>query len=468
MRALGAALKPANLRVYPQIIATETKKYFDSKWGNEGTADIHQVFADLIIQTGSATLMGPEIQNELFDEMFRLYQDLDKGLTPFSVFFPYAPTPAHARRDKARKAVVDLFSGIINRRRADPEAAKSNQDLVQRLMEFSYTDGSKFTDEEIAGMMIATLFAAQHTSNVTATWTTLFLLEDARNGGDYLQRALDEMRKVEPELGAFREGRGIDHKVLAEQNWLYSCVKEAIRMFPPLIFLLRRALNDIQVTDDIFIPKGHLAMVSNAVAQRLPEVFERPDEYLPDRWATWDITKLPKFSFIGFGAGLHTCMGESFAFLQVRTILDVLLTNFELELTTPFPTPDYESIVVIPHGPNIVRYKRRTNPLQGSSSISAPVQQAQVQSQPKLDFEDNITKRFTRAEVAKHTFRDDLWIIVNNKVYDITTYVPLHQGGEQALLNVAGGEATAQVEGPQHPGTVPTLLSRFQIGVLSD
>ena len=80
MRALGAALKPANLRRYPEIIAAETVRYLESKWGEEGTVDIHQAFADLIIQTGSATLMGPEIRNELFDEMYKLYQDLDKGV----------------------------------------------------------------------------------------------------------------------------------------------------------------------------------------------------------------------------------------------------------------------------------------------------------------------------------------------------------------------------------------------------
>lgn len=471
MRALGAALKPANLRVYPEIIARETKKYFETKWGNEGTADIHQAFADLIIQTGSATLMGPEIRNELFDEMYRLYQDLDKGLTPLSVFFPWAPTAAHARRDAARKSIGELFSKIIQKRRADPEAGRTNQDLVQRMMEFSYNDGSKLTDDEIAGMMVATLFAAQHTSNVTATWSTLFLLENARKGGDYLERCLEEMKRVEPEPNAFREGRGIDNKVLADQPWLYGCVKEAIRMHPPIIFLIRRALTDIPVTKDVHIPKGNMIMVSNAIAQRLPEVFERPDEYLPERWATWDISKLPKYSFIGFGAGIHTCMGESFAFLQVRTILDVLLSTYELELTTPFPTPDYESIVVMPHGPNIVRYKRRAIDSSPAIPRSIPVAQTKQQMEtPKLNFSDEFSqsKMFTRAEVARHNKRDDLWLIVRGKVYDITSYVHLHQGGEQALLRVAGGEATEQVEGPQHPGTVPTLLQRFQIGLVME
>jgi sterol 14-demethylase len=244
LRALGAALKPANLRKYPELIAQEAHRYLESKLGNQGTVDIHHVFADLIIQTGSATLMGPEIRNELFDEMFKLYQDLDKGLTPLSVFFPYAPTAAHRKRDIARREIGKLFASIIEKRRMDPESTK-NADLVQRLMEFRYQDGTALSEDEIAGMMVATLFAAQHTSNVTATWTTLFLLDDARNGGNMLQRALEEISRAEPGQGLFANGLGLDHKVVGDLTWLQACVKEAIRMHPPIIFLMRRCLVDM-------------------------------------------------------------------------------------------------------------------------------------------------------------------------------------------------------------------------------
>ncbi|KAH9250934.1 hypothetical protein BASA81_011322 [Batrachochytrium salamandrivorans] len=431
MRALGAALKPVNLRAYPEIIAKVAKKYFNEKLGeNEGVVDIHHMFADLIIKTGSSALMGPEISNELFEEMYQLYQDLDKGLTPLSVFFPYAPTEAHRKRDNARRSIGKLFERIIDRRVKEGNTSKYN-DIVQRLMDFSYSDGSKFTGDQIA-----------------------------------------EMRDSEPEDNMYREGRGIDHFTLVEQPFLHACIKEAIRMFPPIIFLMRRAMQNIPLGDGKHIPQGHMVMVSNAVAQRLGEVFENPDKYEPERWATFDMSKLPKYSFIGFGAGLHTCMGESFAFLQVRTILNVLLSSYELELTTPFPTPDYEAMVVMPHGPNMVRYRKRAAIPEAEKKTPKPARTSTTTTQtnqpkPAVESADsNNLQKYTKAEVALHNKRDDLWIIVNNHVYDITNYIHLHQGGEPALLRVAGKDATREVEGPQHPGTVPTLLTRFEIGVI--
>lgn len=46
-------------------------------------------------------------------------------------------------------------------------------------------------------------------------------------------------------------------------------------------------------------------------------------------------------------------------------------------------------------------------------------------------------KSFTLAEIAKHNSKDDAWIVVNNKVYDITGFVQAHHGWE-----LGGGVST--------------------------
>jgi len=245
---------------------------------------------------------------------------------------------------------------------------------------------------------------------------------------------------------------------------MYGAVKESIRMHPPLIMLMRRVLQDVTTINGITIPKGHRLMVSNAVAQRSPDVFPDPNTWNPARWTDFDITKLPKYSFIGFGAGIHTCMGEPFAFMQIRTILTVMFSMYEMELTTPFPEPNYEAMVVPPKGPNMIKYKLREQPV--SSLFGEKGNSSSVRTEPVVvvDTPDGDDNEFTIEEVAKHNKKEDLWIIVKGRVFDVTNYVDVHQGGEFALVNYGGRDATDAVAGPQHPASVPTLLERYCIG----
>ncbi|CAO2163504.1 unnamed protein product [Urochloa humidicola] len=51
------------------------------------------------------------------------------------------------------------------------------------------------------------------------------------------------------------------------------------------------------------------------------------------------------------------------------------------------------------------------------------------------------SKSYTKAEVSKHNTRKDCWIIIKEKVYDVTPYVEEHPGGD-AILNNAGDDST--------------------------
>lgn len=54
----------------------------------------------------------------------------------------------------------------------------------------------------------------------------------------------------------------------------------------------------------------------------LPQIFERPLSYEPDRFAPpRDEDKKKPFSYMGFGGGRHACIGQNFAYLQVRAQL---------------------------------------------------------------------------------------------------------------------------------------------------
>ena len=57
-------------------------------------------------------------------------------------------------------------------------------------------------------------------------------------------------------------------------------------------------------------------------------------------------------------------------------------------------------------------------------------------------------KVFSPEEVAKHNTRDDCWLIIEGRVYDVSQYVPDHVGGD-AILKNAGADSTTGFLGPQ-------------------
>lgn len=326
--------------------------YF-SKWGDIGEVDLKYELEHLIILTASRCLLGREVRDKLFDDVSALFHDLDNGMLPISVLFPYLPIPAHRRRDLARKKLSKIFADIIASRKC---AGKSENDMLQSFIDSKYKSGRPTTEEEVTGLLIAALFAGQHTSSITSTWTGAYLLRHK----EYLTAVVDEQKRLME-----KHGSRVDHDILSEMDVLYRCIKEALRLHPPLIMLLRQSHSDFSVTTrdgKVYdIPKGHVVATSPAFANRLPHVFKNPDRYDPDRFSEGrDEDKVNgAFSYISFGGGRHGCLGEPFAYLQIKAIWSHLLRNFEFELVSPFPEIDWNAMVVGVKGKVMVRYKRR-------------------------------------------------------------------------------------------------------------
>jgi monoamine oxidase/predicted heme/steroid binding protein len=76
-------------------------------------------------------------------------------------------------------------------------------------------------------------------------------------------------------------------------------------------------------------------------------------------------------------------------------------------------------------------------------------------------------KTFTLGEVKKHNKKNDAWTIIENKVYDITTWIPTHPGGD-VILKAVGKDGTRFFKSANHPSFVKlSVLPKYYIGNLS-
>lgn len=354
--SMANGLRTSRLKGYVPKIEKETREFL-ADWGDEGEVDLFHALSELTILTASRTLHGDDVREKLFREVSALYHDMDQGLTPLTVFFPNAPTEAHRKRNAARKKMVELFSKVIKNRKDNPNGKHSDgTDILSIFMDIKYKDGSRITDEEVTGLLIALLFAGQHTSCISSTWTSLFIAFNK----NIKNRIVAEQKAVfGDDIHA-----PLDFDKINNMQLLHDSMKEALRLCPPLILLIRKAMKDVPVkanNQTYTIPKGDMVLISPSVGMRLPDVFSDPDKFDPDRFGPGrEEHKSSPYAYLGFGGGMHSCMGQNFAFMQVKTILSVLFREYDIEMVADkMPEIDYEAMVVGPKGNCRIRYKKR-------------------------------------------------------------------------------------------------------------
>ncbi|CZT25301.1 probable cytochrome b5 [Ramularia collo-cygni] len=77
-----------------------------------------------------------------------------------------------------------------------------------------------------------------------------------------------------------------------------------------------------------------------------------------------------------------------------------------------------------------------------------------------------MSKEFTFSDVAEHTSKKDLYMIVHDKVYDVGSFVDEHPGGEEVMLDVGGQDATEAFEDVGHSDEAREILDGLLVGNL--
>jgi len=174
LKMLMPALRDKPMRSYAALIAEEVEGMI-AHWGESGEVDLIEFMKQMTIYTSSRCLLGAEFRYELNAEFSQIYHDLERGVNPLAYSFPNLPIPAFRARDKARLRLQELVRGIIQKRESQTEKPV---DMFQMLIDTRYEDGNALDDNEITGMLIATIFAGHHTSSGTAAWVLIELLRN--------------------------------------------------------------------------------------------------------------------------------------------------------------------------------------------------------------------------------------------------------------------------------------------------
>ena len=248
----------------------------------------------------------------------------------------------------------EIFCEIVRSRKI---SGRVEDDVLQNFIDSKCMEnGRSMNLSEITGLLIAMLFAGQHTSSSATSWTGACLLSHEK----YMAAAVEEQKKI---IGQY--GECIDVNILSEMGTLHCCIKEAIRMHSPSTMIIRQSKKNFIVETreghKYEIPEGHTVASSIVVGNNLPHIYNNPNVYDPYRFGQGreEDRVGGKFAYTSFGGGRHACLGEQYAYTQIKVIWSCFLRNFEFKMISPFPEGELDKFTPGPKGNVMVSYKRR-------------------------------------------------------------------------------------------------------------
>ncbi|KAG2562746.1 hypothetical protein PVAP13_8KG244401 [Panicum virgatum] len=309
------------------------QEYF-AKWGQQGMVDLKQELDQLLMLISGRCLIGKEVWKKIIDEFITLFNELiNNGM-----------------------CLTSLSEMLIEIVRLRKSYNCVEDDVLQNLIDSKYSDGRSTTEAEVVGLIISFLFAGKHTSTITSTWTGAHLLANAR----CLTSALEEQKQI-----IRKYGDHLDYNAFQEMDTLHYCIKEALRIHPPSPIFSRKVHKNFTVQtkdgNEYEIQRGHTIVSPVLFNCNLPHIYKGPDVYDPDRFGPGreEDRVGGKFAYTPFSGGRHACIGESYAYLQIKAIWSHLLRNFELKLESHFPETSWTKITSEPKGGVMVSYKKR-------------------------------------------------------------------------------------------------------------
>lgn len=299
--------------------------------------------AKIVIFTASRSLQGNEVRERLDSTFAENYHDLDMGFTPINFLFPRLPLPRNRKRDIAQKRMANTYMEIIRARREDLDSKKS-EDMIWNLMGCTYKDGKPLPDKEIAHLMIALLMAGQASSAVTSSWIMLHLAAEPLIATELYEEQLRALHSADAPLSLDAVQKLPLHA---------HVVRETLRLHPPVNALMRKVQRPLPIPGtSMCVPKSDILLAAIGHIGRSAEHFANPGRWDPHRWDTSPylddddgdnenkrgvkvdygyglVSASATSPYLPFGAGRHRCIGEQFTYLQLVTILAIMVRTFE-------------------------------------------------------------------------------------------------------------------------------------------
>jgi cytochrome P450 len=295
--------------------------------------NLREDMTELTLRIVTKTLFGSDMR----EQGLAIARELSAWLAVFrasaSVPWDLPGLPYRRFLDLSQSVDRRLVELIAERRRL----ARSGDDMLSMLLEAHDESGARLDDDELIGH-VGTIFAAGHETSANALCWTLFLLSQHPE----VEAALAE------ELSTTLRGEAPSLDALSSLPLLERVIKESLRLFPPAPMNHRIAAEDCEI-GGFAVPRSSEVLSSIYHTHRQPDLYPEPRRFRPERWQAFDPGP---YAYNPFGVGPRMCIGATFAQMELKIVLAILLQRFRFELLQERRLDRLVSIVMAP-GPGL-------------------------------------------------------------------------------------------------------------------
>ena len=356
-RRLQPAFHHSTLEQIADHVRTSSDRLL-TRWStnDDAVVDIDEAMMHLALEVVGKSLFGADLSGDAARLAQATVDALDivvkKARSPLSLPLR-VPTPANVA---LRTAVANLDSSVdamLAERASRPRGpGEPPRDMLDLLLAAD-DEGRTMSRDEVRNQIITFIVAGHETvaSALTWAWQLLAMHPDA-------------LSRVRAEATPFVGSGGPQFADLARLPYTAAVIDEVLRLYPPAWLITRRSHQD-DVLDGVEMKRGSLIIVSPWLVQRHPSLWERPNQFIPERFLDHagqrrrDVINGP--GYIPFGAGPRLCIGRDMALVEAILVLACIAP--QVELTAVGATPVAMPLVTIrPRGGLPMRLKVKRAP----------------------------------------------------------------------------------------------------------
>ncbi len=307
------------------------EKYADTNHPVNLSKELYKLTLDIV----NSTLFYNEVDNTT-DRIYKLVSEgsefISKRIDNPLQLPEWIPTPNRVREKEVLKSMDDVFFSVIERRRKQHE---QHEDLLSMLMDARDEEtGEAMSNQQLRDEILTIFVAGHETTQIALGWTFYLLTQNQ----DKLKILMDEIDKeLKGETPTPQSIRGL--------HYLKQVTDESMRCFPPAWIMGRKTIED-DVIDGYEIPAGTNVIMPIYVVHHDERVWEKPFDFIPERFTMKNLKEKHKYSYFPFGGGPRLCIGNNFAIQEMQVCLVMILQKFRIEVDAGF-VPELDPLVTL-------------------------------------------------------------------------------------------------------------------------